>query len=232
MISVRQLYKLQKLNDEFRDNDEKILKLDNADELKKIIEESEKTFSRKKEEIQKLKFKTKDMELNSQSQSDQRKALEKKLYDGKNNNPKELCGWQKEIEQINSNIIKLDDHILENMQDIEEKEENAKKYDQKINELRNDYKNKVEEYNALREKLINNSNEIKKMIEDHRAQMDTESIEIFDRIYDQKDHLAVVKLEEKSCGACYRSLPEDIIKKVFHREFQLCNNCGRILIQD
>lgn len=186
-----------------------------------------------KEELKQLHLKMKKLELETDSITEHRKILEKKIYSGKTTNSKELQNWQSEIEHLQKKQNEKEEIQLELMETQEALEES-------INENKENLKKKEEEIEEAKKLQITESTRLEKEIAELTIKRDKLAAAIEPSTlhrYEQLrlstfDGVAVVKITNQACGGCYMSVPMSMIRQVQAHHLTTCNNCMRILFWD
>jgi len=191
--------------------------------------ESKKTGIRQAEEnLKKVQLKLKEKEGSLQQKEEQIKKLQGQLYTLKTN--KEYSTMLAEIGGIKADNSLTEEDILKFMDEIEL----AKK---KISEEKELFK--AEELNAQKDKeeinlkakeievALSGLNEKRNGI---APNIEKQVISRYEKILKNKDGLAIVPVENGSCGGCHMNLPPQVISDVKLREDIItCGNCLRIL---
>ncbi|MDP2980725.1 MAG: C4-type zinc ribbon domain-containing protein, partial [Candidatus Omnitrophota bacterium] len=196
--------------------------IDDALELKKT------NIKQAEENLKNIHLKQKEKEGNLQQKEEQIKKLQGQLYMLKTN--KEYSTMLAEIEGVKADNSLIEEDIIKLMDEIEL----AKK---KISEEKEIFK--TEEANAQKEKEIINlkSREIETKLSELNEKrntitpnMEKQILSRYEKILKNKDGLAIVYIEENSCGGCHMNLPPQVISEVKLREdIVVCGSCLRIL---
>jgi len=199
--------------------------------LKSIDEalESKKTNIKQAEEnLKNIQLKLKEKEGNLQQKEEQIKKLQGQLYTLKTN--KEYSTMLAEIEGFKADNSLIEEDIIRFMDEIEL----AKK---KILEEKEFFK--TLEAEAQKEKEIVNlkAREIETMLSGLNEKrsaiipgIEKQVLSKYEKILKNKDGLAIVHVEESSCGGCHMNLPPQVISDVKLREdIVICGSCLRML---
>ncbi|MCD4783089.1 MAG: hypothetical protein K8T10_04570 [Candidatus Eremiobacteraeota bacterium] len=230
---MSQLWQLYRMNQLDTEKDKKTIekdKLMKPDQLEKECKELEKELEEFDEKKKKLHLKMKKSELETDGVVNHRKKLEKKIYDGKTKNPKELLNWQLEIEHLKKKQEEKEDLILEMMEKMESIEEHKednkqliKEKEKEIKTANRSYKSELKRLESEMSDMEANKEKIAKTVEENLLK----KYEQLRRI--MKDHMAVAKIKGEICGGCFTNLPDSMIKQVQAHHLVTCNNCMRIL---
>jgi uncharacterized protein len=196
--------------------------------IDEMLESKKINIKQADDNLKSVQIKLKEKEGNLQQKEDQIKKLQGQLFTLKTN--KEYSTMLNEIESIKTDDSLIEEDIIRFMDEIEL----AKK---KISEEKELFK--TEETDAQKEKETVNakSKEVEaKLLElnDQRnaiaPSIDKQILSRYDKILKNKDGMAIVHIEENSCGGCHMNLPPQVISDVRLREdIVVCGNCLRML---
>ncbi|MFA5388219.1 MAG: C4-type zinc ribbon domain-containing protein [Candidatus Omnitrophota bacterium] len=196
--------------------------IDEALELKKI------NIKQAEENLKNVQLKLKEKEGGLQQKEEQIKKLQGQLFTLKTN--KEYSTMLSEIEGIKADDSLVEEEIIRLMDEIEL----AKK---KIAEEKDIFKK--EETETQKEKEIVNlkareiESSLSELIEKRNAitpGIEKQVLSRYEKILKNKDGLAIVHIEENSCGGCHMNLPPQVISDVRLREdIVVCGSCLRML---
>lgn len=180
------------------------------------------------EALKQAQLRKKDAELQEQAKRDVLNKAQGDLYKLKSNDEYRLK--LKEIENLKRDISEAEDvelEILENLAPLElavakAKEEYAceeKLYTEKKGAVEKEIKTLEEQMFLLKDKLTIASRELSGHYWDRYSQL-----------VESKSGIAIVPLQESSCGGCYMSLPPDMSNKIkLYEDIVFCDHCGRML---
>ena len=160
------------------------------------------------------------------------KKYEKQSENVKNN--REFEAINKEIEMQQLEIKLAEKHIKDANEEIAEKIkllDAAKKQIATKDSVLNNKKGELEKIIADTEK---EENHFKVLSEKARTTIDTRLLFSYDRIRNNyRNGLSVVPVMRDSCGGCFNAIPpqkQSEIKQ--HKKIIVCENCGRILVDE
>ena len=160
------------------------------------------------------------------------KKYEKQSTNVKNNREFEAINKEMEMQQLEVKLAEK--HIKDATEEIAEKAvllEKAKKNIAVKEGLLATKKGELEKIIAATEKEEKHFN---KLAEDARQEVDHRLLVSYDKIRKSyRNGLAVVPVERDACGGCFYSIPpqkQSEIKQ--HKKVMICENCGRILVDE
>ena len=196
--------------------------------IDEMLERKKTGIKQAEDNLKNTQLKLKEKEGSLQQKEDQIKKLQGQLYTLKTN--KEYSTMLSEIEGIKADDSLIEEDIIKFMDEIEL----AKK---KIIEEKELFK--TEESSALKEKEAVNlkAKEVDaKLLElsgkrgGISPNIEKQVILRYEKILKNKDGLAIVHIEDGSCGGCHMNLPPQVVSDAKLREdIIICGNCLRIL---
>ncbi len=158
------------------------------------------------------------------------KAAEGQLYGGKVNNPKELASLQREVDLLKARRDKIENGALEIMDRVELIEARVAEAGSELKKLETEWGKRQQQLSAEVEVLKSKIAEISRKRQTAAAEIDAQTLEIYDKLRKQKSQ-AVAKVEQGICRGCRISLPFSDLQQVRSRKLVQCSSCGRILYQ-
>lgn len=172
----------------------------------------------------------KQAEAEAQSQRIKIEQTETSLYNGKGHSPKELLDLQNDVAALKRHLITLEDMQLEAMQTAEEAASSHQAAQKELLRVQN---NSAEQNQGLREEQSNLQKKLEKLFAERAAvagSIPADTLDIYDRLRQQRRGLAVAVISENSCSACGSGLSAAQIQSSRSSgPMALCPSCGRIL---
>lgn len=196
--------------------------------IDEMLESKKLGIKQAEDSLKNIQLRLKEKEGSLQQKEDQIKKLQGQLYTLKTN--KEYSTMLTEIEGLKADNSSTEEDVIRLMDEIEltkkkisdekeifkKEEANSQKEKEAINLKVKEIESRLSELN---EKRCGISPKIEKQI-----------ISRYEKILKNKDGLAIVHIEDGSCGGCHMNLPPQVISEVKLREdIIVCGNCLRIL---
>lgn len=152
------------------------------------------------------------------------------LYNGKISNPKELKDLQTEIASLKKAISSIEDDQLILMAQLEE-------YNQILQQNQKIHESLLISSQQDGQKLLNEIDELDKekgkLIKERQAaagQIQADSLNIYEKLRNSKNHIAVAAVDDQCCATCGAELTaSDIQKARSSSTLFFCPSCGRII---
>lgn len=193
-----------------------------------MLESKKAGIKQTEENLKRVQLKLKEKEVSLQQKEEQIKKLQGQLYTLKTNKEystmlAEIGGIQADNSLMEEDIINFMDEIELARKKISEEKELFKAEELKAQKDKEDINSKTKEIEAALSGLNEKRNDIAPNIE-------KQVIFRYEKILKNKDGLAIVPVENGSCGGCHMSLPPQVISDVKLREdIIICGSCLRIL---
>jgi len=197
--------------------------------LEREIEDTKNALQTSEEELkeQNLLHNKLDMDLTILNQ--ELAKFQKQMLTIKTN--KEYDALTNEIANRKVKISETEEEILKILTHMDDLKENIKQYRQKLEEMG---KNNAPQLVHLREELNSIEDKIKIKEGDRKnvtVRIDKKLLATYERVKKGRGDQVVVTIRKRACGACYKSIPPQMIQEIRKGEIiYTCDNCGRILI--
>lgn len=173
-----------------------------------------------------LSQKAKEGEL--QTREENIKKLQGQLFQVKTN--KEYTAIQHEIDSLKTDNSLLEEEIIKLLDVVDEANRGRQEEQQRLAEVQK----WLDSERARIEKAIADKRGQMEQLEEERGRMaptvSARTLDWYERVLTNRDGLALVPLENESCGGCHRRLPPQVINEVYLRsKLVSCENCNRIL---
>jgi predicted nucleic acid-binding Zn-ribbon protein len=224
------LFRLQKLDDE----------IDKLEKEKATIpgdkEEIDGKLTEMEQAIQKIKDETIDVaklrdekETDLKAMGDQIDKFQSQLYQVKTN--REYESLQHEIETLKEKSSKIEDAILELLENTEKISSTAADEEKKLGEYSREAEKDKAELSArdkeLTDQIAVKQDEKKRLVVD----IDKALLSRYERIRANKAGLAVAAVQNGACGGCFRRIPPQEIQELKKMQRIIaCEGCGRIIV--
>jgi predicted nucleic acid-binding Zn-ribbon protein len=228
MSLLGQLYRLQQLDLELRENLQELNKIANQLSDNEDLVAAESRISAQKEQLEETRKGQKSSEWELEDLQEKIRQIDSKLYGGKTKDPKELVNLEREVKGLRSQVKPKEDALLGLMSQIEEMEAGAKTAAGGLKRLR-------EEWEQRQETLRPRKTELEIVLADLKGernrlaeQISSENLDIYERIRSAMGQ-AIVKVERGRCLGCHINVPTSQWQKARAGDLIQCNNCSRIL---
>ncbi|MGN6531772.1 MAG: zinc ribbon domain-containing protein [Ginsengibacter sp.] len=160
------------------------------------------------------------------------KKYEKQSDNVKNN--REFEAINKEMEMQTLEVKLAEKHIKDATDDLAEKGKQLELAKKAVAVKEGNLKGKKSELEKIIEETDKEEKHYKKLEEAARNAVDPRLLTSYDRIRNNyRNGLAVVPVERDSCGGCFNAIPPQKQSEIKQRKkIIVCENCGRILIDD
>ncbi|MBN2072678.1 MAG: hypothetical protein JW770_01865 [Actinobacteria bacterium] len=233
-MNVVDLVELQSIENAISAGNSEMEAAKNSRELtqaEKVLESTGTELEELEKSYHDLESRKKKLEDTLDMQTARIKADEKKLFSGTIRDSKEMRNYQEEIEALKRNNSKLEDEILEIMEQQDEDDPKIKETRAKAEReeaLLHRIKGEIEE---KLEVIGNHIEGLNKRREDVQSRIPEEYLSEYRRLKPKKGGIAVSVLKDNFCSVCNMEISsKDAEKIIDFDEVYRCPLCGRILI--
>jgi len=233
-INVMDLVELQLIENALSARFTEIERLKNYPELiaaEKKLEESRSKNEEINSNFHELEIKRKKLEDSVEINNEKIKSNEKKLFSGTITDAKELSNYQEEVEILKDNNSKLEDQVLEIMEEQDPLEPDIEALKREMNELDSIVKRINNEIEEKHEVLKHNIEGLSKRKEDVVARIPSDHLKRYNETKTKKGGIAVSVIKDNFCGVCNMEIPAIEAEKFIDSEILYrCPLCGRISV--
>lgn len=233
--SLEDLYRLQQLDRRMSSLREELEDHPVRRELTSL-EEEERTLSGELAELRReydeVKRRQEKAEAELRSVEEKLKKEEEKLYGGSVSNPKELRGLQAEVKSLRRKMDALETQAIEDMERLDELRGPLEAAEARHREISAQLENKRKALQTEEERIHGELSVLREEREKVREGIDPGLLEIYDKLLETKQGLAVVPVLEGVCQGCRVELPGKEYDRFLRSEGLFrCPNCRRILVK-
>ncbi len=232
MKDLEKLWHAQNLLTEYTKLEEKEKRESNFDSLKEeknALETRMKAYKEKKQHHNALDKDLKAKEMDYKEISDKLADHKKELYDGENNNPKELQNIEQQIDSTKQELDNNEERVLKLTEEQEILSDNLTKKKKELQEGRTSYEKQVKQYlkrkAKTKRKLVGLMKEYQRLIDE----VDPDLVKRYERKKRSLGNTAVAIVQEQTCSGCRVDISPVVLKEIRHQELAYCENCGRLL---
>jgi predicted nucleic acid-binding Zn-ribbon protein len=228
MPITRQLYELQELDTEI-EHARQTLELKNGQLGKRdTLDAAQSRLADEQKALEGLEHQRRDAEFELDDTASKIKDVEKQLYGGKINNPKELSNLQHEDNTLKELSDQQETKALEAIDSVEEAEKALAIATADFHKLEAEWQQQQKQLAADIEQLKKTLADLTEKRRLFTAQIESPAVDLYEKVRHQKKQ-AVAKVEQGICRACQISLSASILQKARSGQPVQCGSCGRIL---
>jgi len=230
MTTVADLYLLQEMDIEIQAEqtalDDVEARLGESEELEETRREVEETRHRLRE----TQKKQREAEWKVEEIRAKIQPLEEKLYSGTVKNPKELVGFQQDVDSLKARQRELEDRDLEAMSAVDEVERALAEAERRLLDMETGWQAEQESLRQQRDVLRQEIQELEQSRSGQEATIDAEMIRQYESLRALHQGRAVAKVERGICQGCRITLPMHVLQRARRGNHLVhCTSCERIL---
>lgn len=231
MTQAEALYRLQEVDLTLTQTQKRLAEIEAALADRGVVTAAEAAVKTAQAELKPLQTKSRNLELEIQSNTTKIKQADDALYGGRVRNPKELQDLQNEIQSLKKRNAELEDSLLETMLEMETSEGMLKQRQDALllaqTEWEKEHVHLLEEQARLKQGLPELSNRRQGALQE----VQPESLKLYQQLKPRKNQQPVALLVNQSCSFCRVEQDLAIIKEArAGQKLTTCLSCGRILV--
>jgi predicted nucleic acid-binding Zn-ribbon protein len=228
MSIARDLYQLQETELALEANDQSQLKISGQIGESREVNDARAKLAAGQKHVEDLVKNQKSAEWEIDDLTSKIKTIDKKLYDGKIFNPKELGSLQTEAEDFKKKRSALEDKVLDMMEQIDEARKKVSVINQDIARLTAAWQVQQKQLTDNLEKLKTAHSSLESKKQSQLALIDAASVDTYRELRRRKG-TAVARVEQGTCLGCRITLPNSDLQQAKSGRLVRCSSCGRIL---
>lgn len=178
-----------------------------------------------------LRAKSRDLELEIQSNIQKAKSTDQQLYSGSVKNPKAMQEMEQEIVALKKRRGELEDQLLEVMMQVDEAQANLDTVNSTLTDV-------TQAWETGHASLLSEQSDLKAQLELLQSQRQTalkpitpENLKTYNTMKPRKSNQPMSLLNGLSCSVCGIEQTMNIVQQVQHGNILTpCSNCGRLLV--
>jgi len=227
--TARQLFQLQECDLALEANEQSRVKITaQLGENQEVVKARAKLAAEQKH-IEELAKQQKTTEWEVDDLTVKIKAVEKKLYDGKIFNPRELSGLQADAGDIRKRRSALEDKVLELMEESDAARAKITTLAAELVRIEADWQSRQKKLTADMEQLKAARTDFEGRRQALLAQIEASAVEVYRDLRKRKGGIAVARVEQGTCQGCRIALPNSDLQQAKGSGLVRCSSCGRIL---
>ena len=228
MSIARDLYQLQETDLALEANEQSQVKISSQIGESKEVNNARAKLAAEQKHVEELSKTQKSAEWEIDDLTTKIKAIEKKLYDGKIFNPKELGSLQTEAEDFKKKRSGLEDKVLDLMDQTDEARKKVNSINQDVAGLVAQWQNQQKQLNDDLEQLKTRHTDLESKRQSQVSSIDAAALETYRELRKRKG-TAVARIEQGTCLGCRITLPNSDLQQAKSGRLVKCSSCGRIL---
>src|SRR6266436_6688155 len=142
---------------------------------------------------------------------------------------KEYDALHSEIESDKKACAKIEDAMLEVMEEIEKRNLQIPEYEKGVKKGKEDTARVIDDIQTRRNEFTDRLNETLKSIHEVEVSLPDDVRAMYDRLVAARGDSAMSSVQGRTCTACYTEITAQNQNDLMQEKLVLCKNCGRIL---
>ena len=228
MSIAKQLYQLQEIDLALEANNQAQTRVSAQLGETQIVFKARTKLSDELKRLEELNRQQKSTDWEIDDLTTKVKTIEKKLYEGKIFNSKELSNLQQEAEDIKKRRFQFEDKALELMEQAELTHKNITGAGAELAKLEAQWQTQQKQLSAELEHLKAKHTELESKRQQLIELIDSGAMTTYQELKGKRG-LAVAKVELGTCQGCHIALPNSDLQQAKGGGLVRCSSCGRII---
>jgi predicted nucleic acid-binding Zn-ribbon protein len=230
MTQAEALYHLQEFDLVITQSQKRLAEIAAALSNNQILVEAKNQVQIAQNTLSPLQTKSRNLELEIQSNSEKIRTTDEQLYSGRVRNPKELQEMQQEIQSLKNRNLELEDVLLDVMLNVENAEAELYQKQASLEQLTADWESDHQHLLDEQKKLQAEVEKQRQKREGALPPVEPETLKIYNTLRPKKNNQPVALLINGSCSVCRVEQDMAVIGEVRKgQKLTYCVSCGRIL---
>ena len=231
MTQAEALYHLQEFDLIIGQSQKRLAEIATALSDNQILIDAKNQVQSIQNKLSPLQTKSRNLELEIQSNTEKIRSTDEQLYSGRVRNPKELQDMQQEIQSLKNRNQELEDILLDAMLNVETVEAELQQKQASLEQL-------TAEWESTHQHLLDEQNKLQAEVEKARKKREgalppitPETLKVYNTLRPRKNNQPVALLIGGSCSVCRVEQDMAVIGEVRKgQKLTYCVSCGRILV--
>jgi hypothetical protein len=230
VTSVSALYALQELDLSIAADQAALADLESRQDEPEELVEARALLAQRREEQREAEHRFKEAEFQADELRRKIEPVEKKLYQGSVQNPKELEDLQKDVDSLKRRRSSLEDLALEAMEALEQAQQQLAEADAELDRLATEHGVEREDAGARQSEIEAEVTRLDQDRAEEAARIDPALLRLYETLRSTRGGRAVAKVEGGACQGCRLSLPMNVLQRARAGSALVqCPSCERML---
>ena len=230
VTSVSELFALQELDLAIAADRATLAELESRQDEPEELGEARDLLARRREEQREAEHRFKEAEFQADELRRKIEPVEKRLYQGSVQNPKELEDLQKDVDSLKRRRSALEDLALEAMEALEQAQQQLVAADAELDRLATEHGVEREDAGARQSEIEAEVARLEQERAAEAAQIDPALLRLYETLRSTRGGRAVAKVEGGACQGCRISLPMNVLQRARAGSALVqCPSCERVL---
>ncbi len=227
----QRLYELQMVDRAIAKRRQTIAEVDDGTTAAAELAAGEETLEELEEELRQKQSRLRKLELDLQGVEEEKQEKTDRAYGGTVSDPKELAALEKKIAELERNVHRHEDMMLELLEEIEELESRTEAQRTQVEEKRAEHEKLVETFEQTTAQAREEIEEYKEQREELGSELRPQLLNPYEALRKREEGVAVSVLRGGTCGECNVAVPR-VRWPMVQRGAGIvkCENCRRILV--
>ncbi len=229
MSGTWRLFQLQKADTRLTELDKALRALRADQQHRQLLQEALTALEDSEATLRQSRKELREMEHEDSTLRTRARMLEGKLYGGRISNPKELSGYQDELQAVQVRLGTLEETMLSRMEELEALEDEHRGLAARTDQARRDHDERQEALERKIASLEDESSSLQQRRSEQASEIEPGLLKRYSDLLARKNGVAVARINRQTCGGCGMHLTDHKIQEAGRDGLTFCSTCSRIL---
>jgi predicted nucleic acid-binding Zn-ribbon protein len=230
-LQLTELWTLQQIDTETHRLKRERSRLDDGAALRQAFEAATREAEGLEARLRKLRAELADAELELKKIEGKKSDFERRLYEGKTTNPKELTAMEQEIAMLGRQRGRLDETVLTLMDGIETTSAELTAANERRDQAEARWRGQDELFKRETARIDAEMAALAPRREAAAKALEPSTLARYENLRARQSNIAVARFVDGTCSACHTRMASMITRKLHEgQSYTYCENCTRFLI--
>lgn len=227
----QRLYELQMVDRAIARREEILREVDDGTDAAAQLAEDQERLAELEEELRQKQSRQRKLELDLEGVEEEKQEKSDRAYGGTVSDPRELSALQKKIAELERNMHRHEDMVLELLEEIDELEQQTNAQREKVEEGRAEHEKIVANYEETTAQAREEIEEFEARREELTAEIPAQLLSPYENLRKREEGVAVAAVRDGTCGECMVAIPRARWPMIERgTTIVKCEHCRRILV--
>ena len=227
----QRLYELQMVDRAIAQRRDIIAEVDDGTAVARELAADAETLAGLEEQLRQKQSHQRKLELDLRNVEEEKQEKMDQAYGGTVSDPKQLSALEQKIEELERNVHRHEDMILELLEEMEELEERVQAQRESVERERAEHERIVKNYEETTTQAREEIEELEERREELVEELPPQLLSPYENLRKREQGIAVAALRDGTCGECHVAVPRARWPMIQRgTSIVKCENCRRILV--
>lgn len=227
----QRLYELQMVDTGIDERRTLLAEADDGTAVLEKLETAQEELEELEEQLEAKRWEQRKLELDMEGVEEEKEEKEGRAYGGQVSDPSEIAALHQKIEELDRNVDRHEDMILEVLDEIDVIEEHVEEQSEKVSQLQDRHESIVDQYETTTVTATEEIEQLQQRREELVEELPPTLLRPYESLRERMSGVAVAVLRDGTCSVCNVAVPRAQQTMVTGcQSIVKCESCRRILV--